>query len=94
MKRSAETLVVNVKPGAKAPGIVVGLDGAIVVRVRERAMEGKANEAVCAALARTLGLPKSAVTLVRGAKARIKTFAIAGLPANEVKERLAQTPKP
>jgi uncharacterized protein YggU (UPF0235/DUF167 family) len=40
--------------------------------------KGKANAAVIALLAKALGLPKSAVTLVAGETARLKTLAIAG----------------
>ena len=70
---------VIVKPGAKAPGIVVGVDGSIVVRVREQAVEGRANEAVRRAVARAVGVPPSAVTLVRGTTGRRKLFEIEGL---------------
>jgi hypothetical protein len=49
------------------------------VRVRERAIEGKANEAVRRAIARSVGVPPSAVTLVRGATGRHKLFTIEGL---------------
>jgi len=58
------------------------------VRVRERAMEGKANEAVRRAIARAVGVPPSAVTLVRGATARRKTFEIEGLTTTAARELL------
>lgn len=77
-----------VKPGAKAPGIVVGADGSIIVRVREPATEGKANEAVRRAIARAIGTPPSAVTLLRGASSRRKLFSIEGLPAAEAQAKL------
>jgi len=80
---------VTVRPGAKAPGIIVGLDGSITVRVRERAIEGKANEAVRRALARAVGKPASAVILVRGAMGRRKLFEIEGLSAAEASAMLA-----
>jgi uncharacterized protein YggU (UPF0235/DUF167 family) len=83
---------VGVKPGAKAPGIIVSADGPIVVRVRERATEGKANDAVRRAIARALGLPPSAVTLVRGAAARRKHFAIEGLTPAEARAKLGVRP--
>jgi uncharacterized protein YggU (UPF0235/DUF167 family) len=80
-------LVVVVKPGSKAPGIVVS--GAIVtVRVREPAVEGRATEAARRVIATALGVPQSAVTLTRGATSRQKSFAIAGLTKAEVLRRL------
>ncbi len=58
-------------------------DGSAVLRVRVKAVadKGKANAAVIALLAKALGVPKSAVTLVSGDTARLKTLAIAGDPA-------------
>jgi uncharacterized protein YggU (UPF0235/DUF167 family) len=38
---------------------------------------GKANTAVIKVLARSLGIPKSAITVVRGHTARVKTLAFA-----------------
>ena len=40
--------------------------------------KGKANAAVVALLARALGVPKSAVSVVSGETSRLKTLAIAG----------------
>lgn len=58
-------------------------DGSAVLRVRVKAVpdKGKANAAVIALLAKALAVPKSAVTLVSGDTARLKTLAIAGDPA-------------
>jgi uncharacterized protein YggU (UPF0235/DUF167 family) len=88
LSRTAGLIAVVVKPGAKAPGIAVGPDASFVVRVRARACEGKANEAVLAALAVALDVPKSALTLVRGAAARRKVFAIGGMTSSEAAARL------
>jgi len=86
----AGVVVVTVKPGVKAPGIVLGADGTVVVRVRERAVEGKANEAVRIALARALGVSKSAVSLVRGATSRVKAFKVEGLSTPDLARKLRQ----
>jgi len=59
------------------------------LRVRERAIEGKANEAVRRAIARAVGMPASAVTLVRGARGRRKLFEIEGLTTAAVLARLS-----
>jgi uncharacterized protein YggU (UPF0235/DUF167 family) len=60
-----------------------------VLRIRVKAVpdKGKANAAVIALLAKALGVPKAAVTLVSGDTARLKTVAIAGDPA-ELEQRL------
>jgi uncharacterized protein (TIGR00251 family) len=48
------------------------------VRVRAAPIEGKANEALIAFLARTLKVPKSRLTLVTGDAARLKQIDIDG----------------
>jgi hypothetical protein len=53
----AETVVVKVKPGSrKGPLVEVGDDGELTVYVQERAVDGKANEAVIRVLAEHLGV--------------------------------------
>lgn len=46
------------------------------VRIAAPAVDGKANEALREFLAKSLGLPKSKVTLERGSTSRVKMFAI------------------
>jgi len=57
-------------------------DGTTVLRLRVRAVpeNGKANAAVIRLLAKALGLPRSAVTLVAGETARLKTVLVEGDP--------------
>lgn len=72
-----DTVVVTVKPGSKkGPLVEVAEDGSLTVYVRERAIEGKATEAVLRALADHLDVPKSRVSLISGATSRIKRFRI------------------
>jgi hypothetical protein len=68
-------LGVIVKPGSKRPGISEA-DGMLVVRVRERAIDGAANAACIRALAAAYGVAPTAVELLRGARGRHKRFAI------------------
>ena len=82
-------LVILVKPGSKAPGVVISGES-VTVRVREPAIEGRATEAARRAVATALGIPQSAVTLVRGATSRHKSLAIAGMTKDEVLRRLAE----
>jgi uncharacterized protein YggU (UPF0235/DUF167 family) len=72
----AVILDVIVKPGSKRPGISYE-EGALIVRVRERAVEGAANAACRRALAQEYRVPQSAVELIAGARSRRKRFAIA-----------------
>ena len=73
----SEILTVTVKPGSKkGPLVEVAEDGSLTVYVRERAIEGKATEAVTKVLAEHLGVPKSQLELVSGAASRVKRFRI------------------
>ena len=68
---------VRVKPGSrKGPLVEVDDDGGLTVYVPERAVDGKANDAVTRLLAEHLGVPRSQVSLVGGATARIKRFRV------------------
>lgn len=68
-------LDVIVKPGSKRPGLAEE-NGALVLRVRERAIDGAANSACIRELAVAYGVPRSAVELVGGTRSRRKRFAI------------------
>lgn len=73
----SQTVAVMVKPGSRKGPLVVPGDGdTLLVYVRERAIEGKATEAVARALADYFGVPRSRVELVAGATSRIKRFRI------------------
>jgi uncharacterized protein (TIGR00251 family) len=56
----------------------------LVVRVQAPAVDGKANDAVVAAMADVLGVSKSDVRVVAGQTSRTKTLEIAGITAAEV----------
>jgi len=58
-------------------------------RVRAAPVEGEANAALEALLARALGLPRSAVRVARGGAARVKTVEVEGLEEAEARARLA-----
>jgi uncharacterized protein YggU (UPF0235/DUF167 family) len=68
--------------------------GELRVRLPAPPVEGAANAALLALLAERLGLPRRAITLVRGATARHKLVAIAGLDAASFwRHILAEAPK-
>lgn len=71
---------VLVKPGMKSNGnraaVALDGDGVYVVRVKERAQEGKANDALCRVLADHFGVPPTRFAIVRGQRSRKKTVEI------------------
>jgi uncharacterized protein YggU (UPF0235/DUF167 family) len=73
----AELITVTVKPGStKGPLVDAGDDGSLTIYVRERAIDGKATDAVAAVLAKYLGIARSRVELVSGATSRVKRFRV------------------
>jgi hypothetical protein len=77
----------HVTPRARSERIACE-GGKLRVWLRAQPMEGAANEALISLFARTLRLPKRAVTLESGATARQKMLAIEGLSAQEFWRRL------
>lgn len=65
-------LQVQVQPGARSAGCAPHGDELLKVRVTARAVDGRANEALCAYLAERLGVSPGAVRIVRGLTARRK----------------------
>ncbi|MGN6486888.1 MAG: DUF167 family protein [Devosia sp.] len=88
------TLHLRVTPNAGADrieGTEQRDDGSAVLLLRVKAVpdKGKANAAVIALLAKALGVPKSAVTLIAGDTARLKTVAVEG-ESEDLARRLAE----
>ena len=68
---------ITVKPGSrKGPLVEVGDDGALTVFVRERAVDGAANDGVIRVLADHFDVPRSRVTIVRGHTSRTKLIEV------------------
>ncbi len=86
-------VAVRLTPGASVDRIDrwdVDADGRPVlkVRIRARPVDGEANAALLTLLARTLGVPKSAVALERGGQSRMKIVSVAGLSAEALRAGL------
>ena len=75
-------VTVRVRPGARHDDVGGRWEGprgpALVVAVRARAVEGRANAAVLAAVAAAFGLRPADVTLVFGARSREKVLDLDG----------------
>jgi uncharacterized protein len=67
-----------VRPGSPRPGVGGDHQGALVVRVSARAVDGKATAAALAAVAAAFGVRQHAVTLVSGAVSRTKIVDVDG----------------
>lgn len=72
-------LDLHVQPGAKATGVVGEHGGRLKLKIAAPPVDNKANAQLLAWLAAQLGVPKSAVRLVRGEASRQKTVAVSGV---------------
>lgn len=52
----------------------------LLARVRAAPEDGRANDALCALIAKTLGAPAARVRLMAGLKSRLKQVAVSGDP--------------
>ena len=82
-------LPVRVHPGAKRDAITGVHDGALKVSLAAPAVDGRANQALIAFIARRLGLLRSRIEILRGANSRSKTIRIASKSAADLLAALA-----
>jgi uncharacterized protein (TIGR00251 family) len=94
MPKATAIIAVWVTPGASGDRVVGLREGAIHLRVSAPAREGRANAAAEELLARSLGLPKSSVRVVRGHTSRRKLLSVQGLAPEDVLRGLGLGPPP
>jgi uncharacterized protein (TIGR00251 family) len=85
------TLRVHVVPNAKIEKVVGEHGGTIKIKLRARAVEGKANAALIRFLAEQLELPRHAIVLERGRTSRRKVIRIDNLSDEDLYNRLLGT---
>lgn len=89
------TVAVRAQPGAKKTAIV-GLYGEgetaqLKIAVQAPPIEGRANEALVAFLAKDFNLPKSSIELISGELSRSKVFLLRGVTLARAEAVLAKT---
>jgi uncharacterized protein (TIGR00251 family) len=79
VRDGALTLDIVVAPRASRPGLGPVVGDRLRVAVAAPPVDGKANAAVIELLAKTLGVPRGAVEIVRGETGRKKTVRLRGV---------------
>ena len=82
------TIKVRVQPKSSRNQVDGFQDGALRVRVTAAPTEGQANAAVIALLAKTLGVSKSRLRIIRGYSSRDKVVSVDTLTEQEVRRKL------
>ena len=83
-------LRVHVIPNAMSDCVVGEHGGAVKIKLRAAAVEGKANAALIRFLAEQMELPRHAIVLQRGHKSRDKLIRVDGLSQEDVRRRLLE----
>lgn len=81
-------LAIRVIPNASRDEITGWHDGVLKVKTSAQPESGRANKAVSLLLARHLGLPKRAVSVVKGKTSQSKQIRISGMSERSLVERL------
>jgi uncharacterized protein len=83
-QEGAVSFSVRVQPRASKDEIAGVMEGALKVRLRAPALEGRANEALCEYLAELLKTPKAAVRILSGHHGRSKRVEVRGVTELQV----------
>jgi uncharacterized protein (TIGR00251 family) len=83
-------LRVHVVPNAKVDSVVGMHGGAIKIKLRAPAVEGKANTALVRFLAEQVKLPRHSIILERGHRSRDKLIRVEGLNQEDVRRFLLE----
>jgi uncharacterized protein (TIGR00251 family) len=88
MTGESALLSIRVQPRAKRDEVVGERAGAIVIRLAAPPVDGKANAALTAFIAKAAGVPRSRVEIVRGASARDKLVRVTGVAEDALRRAL------
>ncbi|MFA5504108.1 MAG: DUF167 domain-containing protein [Vulcanimicrobiota bacterium] len=81
-------LAVKVRPASSPQGVAGVHNGHLIIKVSAPAVDGKANSALVAFLAKKLGIKKTKVLLVNGEKSRTKVLELSDVSLEEAREKL------
>jgi uncharacterized protein (TIGR00251 family) len=76
-------LTIRVVPGSSVNKVVASEGGALRVKITAPAVEGRANDALIAFLAKRLRVPKGKVTIVSGPFSKVKRVRVEGVSETE-----------
>jgi uncharacterized protein len=87
------TLRVRLQPRAAQNEIAGVRDGALLVRLTAPPVDNRANEALCRLLAKRLGVARTQISLLKGARSRDKVMQVEGLSSKEIARALGTQPQ-
>ncbi len=87
-KPSEAVLAVRIQPRASKDEIIVQSDGSLKIRLTAPPVDGAANEALIACLAKVLRVSRSQIEILSGHTSREKRIRIAGMGEGEARRVL------
>lgn len=81
-------IAIRVQPRSRRNEVIGERAGATVIRLTAPPVDGKANAALCAFVARAAGVPPSRVSVVRGQTSRDKIVRVEGVTEDILKKAL------
>ena len=88
VKDGAVHVRVRVQPRASRDAVTIGADGRIRIALTAPPVEGEANDALCAFIAKRVGAPKRAVSVVSGMRCREKVLRVEGIDVKTFEVKL------
>ncbi|MEB3176501.1 MAG: DUF167 domain-containing protein [Synechococcus sp.] len=83
-------LAIRVLPRSSCDAVAGQRDGVLVIKLRAAAVEGQANQALIQWLAKRLGVPRSAVHILKGDSSRQKLIGVDGFSSDTLLSALLQ----
>jgi uncharacterized protein (TIGR00251 family) len=88
---TTDGLEIRLQPRGGRDQVMGERDGAVLIRISAPPVDGKANAALIAFVAKTVGVPKGSVVIIRGETSRTKVIRVAGRAAADVRAALLAT---
>jgi uncharacterized protein (TIGR00251 family) len=88
---TTDGLEIRLQPRGGRDQVMGERDGAVLIRISAPPVDGKANAALIAFVAKTVGVPKGSVAIIRGETSRNKIIRVAGRAADDVRAALLAT---
>ena len=90
MREERATIIVRVQPNASQNKLVRFADGVLHLRIAAPPVKGRANQELIRFLSDILGVPKSNLTIEKGATSKRKVISIRGMMQEEIMGRIEE----
>ncbi len=90
VKEKSLEILLRIQPRSSRDEIAGIHDGRLKIKVAAPPVDGKANERLISFIAKTFGVAKSGVEIVRGKNSKLKTLRVFGLDEEAYNELLSK----